>query len=228
MGEGQPRLLDQLRDRIRRKHYSIPTEQADVDWIRRFVLHHNKRHSRDMGAAEVEAFLTHLAVAKRVSASTQNQAKSAILFLYKEVLGESLPWLEGIESAKTPVRLPVVLTREEVESILTHLNGPVGLMIRLLYGTGMRIMECVRLRVGIGTSNALFSLGGRVPMDPWVVNGASGRCKSKLVMSGSGKLEMSALMGSGGLAGGPDRDERERDQAVGGIEGVGGWGVEPA
>jgi site-specific recombinase XerD len=177
MGEGQPRLLDQLRDRIRRKHYSIRTEQADVDWIRRFVLHHNKRHSRDMGAAEVEAFLTHLAVAKRVSASTQNQAKSAILFLYKEVLGESLPWLEGIESAKTPVRLPVVLTREEVESILTHLNGPVGLMIRLLYGTGMRIMECVRLRVGIGTSNALFSLGGRVPMDPWVVNGASGRSR---------------------------------------------------
>ncbi len=100
-----------------------------------------------MGAAEVEGFLTHLAVAKRVSASTQNQAKSSILFLYKEVLGESLPWLEGIESAKTPVRLPVVLTREEVESILTHLNGTVGLMIRLLYGTGMRIMECVRLRV---------------------------------------------------------------------------------
>ncbi|MGH8567237.1 MAG: integron integrase, partial [Gammaproteobacteria bacterium] len=116
-------------------------------WIRRFVLHHNKRHPRDMGAAEVEAFLTHLAVAKRVSASTQNQAKSAVLFLYKEVLGEPLPWLEGIELAKRPVRLPVVLTREEVESILAHLSGTVGLMIRLLYGTGMRIMECVRLRV---------------------------------------------------------------------------------
>jgi integron integrase len=100
-----------------------------------------------MRAAEVEAFLTHLAVAKRVSASTQNQAKSAILFLYKEVLGEPLPWLEGIESAKRLVRLPVVLTREEVEGILTHLSGTVGLMIRLLYGTGMRIMECVRLRV---------------------------------------------------------------------------------
>ena len=100
-----------------------------------------------MGAAEVEGFLTHLAVAKRVSASTQNQAKSAVLFLYKEVLGEPLPWLEGIESAKRPARLPVVLTREEVESILTHLRGTVGLMIRLLYGTGMRIMECVPLRV---------------------------------------------------------------------------------
>jgi hypothetical protein len=99
MGEGQPRLLDQVRDRIRRKHYSIRTDQAYMDWIRRFVLHHNKRHPRDMGAAEVEAFLTHLAVAKRVSASTQNQAKSAVLFLYKEVLGEPLPWLEGIERA---------------------------------------------------------------------------------------------------------------------------------
>ena len=100
-----------------------------------------------MGAAEVEAFLTHLAVAKRVSASTQNQAKSAILFLYKEVLGEPLPWLDGIESAKRPARLPVVLTHQEVESIFTHLSGTVGLMIRLLYGTGMRIMGCVRLRV---------------------------------------------------------------------------------
>lgn len=99
MGEGQSRLLDRVRDRIRRKHYSIRTEQAYVDWIRRFVLHHDKRHPRDMGAAEVEAFLTHLAVAKPVSASTQNQAKSAILFLYKEVLGEALPWLEGIEKA---------------------------------------------------------------------------------------------------------------------------------
>ena len=111
------------------------------------MLPHNRQHPRDMGAAEVEAFLTHLAVARRVSASTQNQAKSAILFLYKEVLAEPLPWLEGIESAKKPARLPVVLTRAEVESILTHLGGTVGLMIRLLYGTGMRIMECVRLRV---------------------------------------------------------------------------------
>jgi len=139
--------LDQVRDRIRRKHYSIRTEQAYVDWILRFVLHHNKRRPRDMGAAELEAFLTHLAVAKRVSASTQNQAKSAVLFLYKEVLGKPLPWLEGIESAKRPARLPVVLTREEVESIFAHLGGTVGSMMRLLYGTGMRLMECVRLRV---------------------------------------------------------------------------------
>jgi len=163
MGEGQPRLLDQVRDRIRRKHYSIRTEQAYVDWIRRFVLHHNKRHPRDMGAAEVEAFLTHLAVAKRVSASTQNQAKSAVLLLYKTVLGKSLPWLEGIELAKRPARLPAVLTREEVESILTHLNGTVGLIIRTCSNrTGMRIMECVRLRVatqwkapGCGSTTAI-------------------------------------------------------------------------
>ena len=154
MGDGQPRLLDQVRDRIRRKHYSIRTEQAYVDWIRRFVLHHNKRHPRDMGAAEVEGFLTHLAVAKGVSASTQNQAKSAVLFLYKEVLGEPLPWLEGIESAKRPARLPVVLTREEVESILAHLSGTVGLMIRLLYGTGMRIMECSRRRLILSTATS--------------------------------------------------------------------------
>ena len=93
-------------------------------------------------SAEVEAFLTYLAVAKRVSASTQNQAKSAILFLYKEVLGDALPWLEGIESAKRPARLPVVLTRQEVEPIPAHLSSTVGLMIRLLYGTGMWIMEC--------------------------------------------------------------------------------------
>ena len=116
MGDGQPRLLDHVRDRIRRKHYSIRTEQAYVDWIRRFILHHNKRHPRDMGAVEVEGFLTHLALTKGVSASTQNQAKSAVLFLYKEVLGEPLPWLEGIESAKRPARLSVVLTRAEVES----------------------------------------------------------------------------------------------------------------
>ena len=103
-----------------------------------------------MGAAEVEGFLTHLAVAKGVSASTQNQAKSAVLFLYKEVLGEPLPWLEGIESAKRPARLPVVLTRAEVESILVHLSGTVGLMIRLLYGTGMRIMGARSLSLRAG------------------------------------------------------------------------------
>lgn len=143
----QPRLLDQVRDRIQRKHYSLRTEEAYVHWIKRFIFFHGKRHPREMGAPEVERFLTHLAVAGRVSASTQNQAKSALLFLYKEVLGQTLPWLDNIESAQRPKRLPVVLTTEEVEALLQRVHGTVGLMLRLIYGTGMRIMECVRLRV---------------------------------------------------------------------------------
>lgn len=143
----QPRLLDQVRDRIRRKHYSMRTEDAYLHWIKRFIFFHGKRHPREMGAPEVEKFLTHLAVAGRVSASTQNQAKSALLFLYKEVLEQTLPWLDNIESAQRPKRLPVVLTREEVEALLRSVHGTVGLMLRLIYGTGMRIMECVRLRV---------------------------------------------------------------------------------
>jgi integron integrase len=143
----RPRLLDQVRDRVRVKHYSIRTEQAYVEWVRRFVVFSGLRHPREMGREEVEAFLTHLAVAGRVSASTQNQAKSALLFLYKEVLGAELPWLDGIESAKRPARLPVVLTPGEVEAVLAPATGTTGLILRLLYGTGMRIMECLRLRV---------------------------------------------------------------------------------
>ena len=142
-----PRLLDQVRDRIRLKHYSIRTEETYVDWIRRFILFHGKRHPREMGAAEVEAFLTHLAVRGRVSASTQNQAKSALLFLYKEVLGEALPWLDNIQNAKRPARMPVVLTVGEVRAVLDGVEGTGGLILKLLYGTGMRILECLRLRV---------------------------------------------------------------------------------
>jgi len=142
-----PRLLDQVRGRIRFKHYSIRTEQAYLDWIRRYIRHFGKRHPRDMGAEEVQAFLTHLAVAGRVAASTQNQAKSALLFLYKEVLEIELPWLDKVESAKTPKRLPVVLSRAEVVAVLSRMEGSLGLIVRLLYGTGLRIMECLRLRV---------------------------------------------------------------------------------
>jgi integron integrase len=140
-------LLDQVRERIRVKHYSIRTETQYVQWVRRFILHHGKQHPRDMGAAEVEAFLTHLAVDGHVSASTQNQALSALLFLYKEVLGIDLPWLNDVTRAKRPQRMPVVLTREEVHAVLDRMNGTHGLMARLLYGTGMRLMECARLRV---------------------------------------------------------------------------------
>lgn len=142
-----PKLLDQVRDRIRVKHYSIRTETQYVQWIKRFILFHNKRHPQEMGAAEVEAFLTHLAVEGLVAASTQNQALSALLFLYKEVLGIDLPWLNNVVRAKQPQRLPVVLTRSEVREVLARMKGMHGLMANMLYGTGMRLMECVRLRV---------------------------------------------------------------------------------
>jgi integron integrase len=142
-----PKLLDQVRDKIRVKHYSIRTETQYVQWIRRFILFHGKRHPKEMGAAEVEAFLTHLAVKGGVSASTQNQALSALLFLYREVLGIELPWLDDVVRAKKPQRLPSVLTRAEVTSVLECMDGVYGLMARLLYGTGMRLMEVCRLRV---------------------------------------------------------------------------------
>jgi integron integrase len=142
-----PKLLDQVRGKIRLKHYSIRTEQAYVDWIKRFILHFDKRHPRELGAAEVEAFLTHLAVAGNVAAATQNQAKSALLFLYREVLETELPWLDNVERARTPKRLPVVLTREEVQGVLGRLTGTHWLIASLLYGAGLRIMEGLRLRV---------------------------------------------------------------------------------
>jgi len=140
-------LLEQARDKIRAKHYSIRTEEAYLHWMKRFILFHRKRHPKEMGAKEVESFLSHLAVNGKVSASTQNQAKSAVLFLYKEVMQVELPWLSDVVSAKRPNRLPVVLTQAEVSKLLPHTNGTTGLILRLLYGTGMRIMECLRLRV---------------------------------------------------------------------------------
>lgn len=143
----QPKLLDQVRDRIRRKGYSIRTEKSYAHWIRRFILFHGKRHPVDMGGPEVEAFLTDLAVVGNVAAATQNLALSAILFLYREVLVIDLPWLDGIERAKKPARLPTVLTQAEVAAVLGRLDGTAALMLRLLYGTGMRVMECARLRV---------------------------------------------------------------------------------
>jgi len=143
----KPKLLDQVRDAIRLRHYSIRTEQAYTDWIRRFILFHGKRHPREMAEAEVTEFLTHLARAGNVAASTQNQALSALLFLYKEVLKQEIGWLEGVERAQRPARLPVVLTRDEVHKIFAHLHGTHRLMASLLYGSGLRLMECVRLRV---------------------------------------------------------------------------------
>jgi integron integrase len=142
-----PRLLDQVRDKLRVKHYSIRTEQAYSDWIKRYIFFHDKRHPQDMGAQDIEAFLTHLAVVGKVSASTQNQAKSALLFLYREVLEMQLPWLDKVTQAKAPKRLPVVLTVSEVQAVLSHLSGTHALIASLLYGTGMRLMEVMRLRV---------------------------------------------------------------------------------
>ncbi len=136
-----------MRDHLRTRHYSIRTETAYVDWIRRFILFHGKRHPQEMSAPEVEAFLTYLAVQRQVSASTQNQAKAAILYLYKQVLAVDLPWLNDVVQAKAPKRLPVVLTATEVRALLLHMQGTTGLIAQLLYGTGMRLLEALRLRV---------------------------------------------------------------------------------
>lgn len=142
-----PRLLDQVRGRIRRLGMSLRTEEAYVGWIRRFILANGKRHPIEMGAREVEAFLTRLATHGHVAASTQNQALSALLFLYREVLQQNLPWLENVRRAKRPKRLPVVLSRDEVMRLLDEMEGVNWLMASLLYGAGLRLMECLRLRV---------------------------------------------------------------------------------
>jgi integron integrase len=142
-----PRLLDQVRELIRIRHYSIRTEQAYVQWISRFILFHGKRHPRELGADEVTAFLSHLAVKRNVAASTQNQALNAILFLYRDVLKCTLPWLQDVQRAKKPQRLPVVLTRDEVRALLAQMEGTTWLMAALVYGGGLRLLECLRLRV---------------------------------------------------------------------------------
>lgn len=142
-----PRLLDEVRRRLRLRHYSIRTEAAYVGWIRRFILANQRRHPRDMGLREVEAFLSVLAVRGKVAASTQNQALSALLFLYREVLGQDLPWLENVVRAKRGQRIPTVLSVAEVQALLAAMEGPAWLMASLIYGSGMRLMECLRLRI---------------------------------------------------------------------------------
>ena len=146
---GRPELglLSEIRRRLRLKHYSLRTEEAYLGWIKRFILAHGKRHPREMGAVEVEQFLSSLAVEGQVAASTQNQALSALLFLYRQVLEVELPWLENVTRAKRPRRLPTVLARDEVRALLSHMDGRGWLLGSLLYGTGMRLMECLRLRV---------------------------------------------------------------------------------
>lgn len=140
-------LLERVREAIRVRHYSIRTEHSYVQWVKRFILFHNKRHPNDMGAPEISRYLTHLAVQGGVSASTQNQALNALNFLYREVLGRDMGTLQDVTPAKRPRRLPVVLTRQEVAALLRHLRGDNWLMAALMYGAGLRLLECLRLRV---------------------------------------------------------------------------------
>jgi len=143
----QPKLLDRVRQALRLRHYSRRTEESYVGWIRRYILFHGKRHPTDMGGAEITAFLTSLATRARVSASTQNQALSALLFLYRGVLGVEPGEMPPIVRARTPERLPVVLSREEVAVVLRQLGGTMWIIVALLYGSGLRLSECLALRV---------------------------------------------------------------------------------
>ena len=143
----KPRLLDQVRNAIRTKHYSIRTEESYIRWIKQFILFHNKRHPKDMGAKEVNAFLNHLAVKRKVAAATQTQALCAIVFLYKRILDRDIGTLDNLIRARKKKNLPVVFTREEARKVLENLSGTHWLMANLLYGSGLRLMECVRLRV---------------------------------------------------------------------------------
>jgi integron integrase len=146
-GSPAPRLMDEVRRVLRLKHYAMRTETVYAAWIRRFILASGKRHPRDMGEVEVEGFLSQLAVQGKVAAATQNQALAALLFLYKQVLGIDLPWMEGVVRAKRPQRVPTVLSRDEAKCMLARMDGRAWLLASLLYGTGMRLMEALRLRI---------------------------------------------------------------------------------
>lgn len=145
--DAKPKLLDRVRAKIRAKHYSLRTERAYLAWIRRFILFNDKRHPSEMSAPDVERFLTHLAVEGRVAAATQNQALAALLFLYRDVLEIDLPWIENVVRARMPVRVPVVLPKQDVQRLLAELDGEMHLVAQLLYGSGLRLMEALRLRV---------------------------------------------------------------------------------
>ena len=178
----KPRLLDRVRGALRTRHYSRRTEDTYVAWIRRYIFFHNKRHPAEMGAPEITRFLSALAVEGNVAASTQNQALSAILFLYREVLELDLPWLDGVVRAKRPQRLPIVLTRDEVRAVLQPLTGVPRLMAYLLYGAGLRLLECCQLRVqdvDFGANQIVIRSGkgdkDRVTMLPGTVKSALAR-----------------------------------------------------
>lgn len=166
-GPPKLRLLDRVRVAIRARHYSRRTEKTYVAWIRRYILFHGKRHPADMGATEVSRFLTSLAVDGNVAASTQNQALSALLFLYRDVLDQDLPWLDDVVRAKGAQRLPVVLTRAEVRAVIQQLQGTPRLMALLMYGAGLRLLEGARLRVQDVdfASNQIVVRGGKGDKD---------------------------------------------------------------
>ena len=163
----KPRLLDRVRAAIRARHYSRRTEEAYVAWIRRYILFHDKRHPAEMGAVEITQYLTWLAVRRNVAASTQNQALSALLFLYRSVLDLDVPWLDDVVRARRPERLPAVLTRDEVRAVLERLDGMPRLMGYLLYGAGLRLLECCRLRIQDidFTINQIMVRGGKGDKD---------------------------------------------------------------
>ena len=140
-------LIDDVREALRLRHYSARTEEAYAGWVRRFILFHNKRHPREMGAAEVRRFLSHLALDGQVSASTQNQALSGVLFLYRNVLHIAIGSIENVPRARTPIHVPVVLSRDEVARIMKHVDGVAWIIVALLYGAGLRLQECLELRV---------------------------------------------------------------------------------
>ena len=144
--KGEKRLVERFREAMRARHYGVRTEKTYWYWIRWFIRFHGRRHPGEMGAAEVTAFLSWLATRRDMAAATQNQALSAILFLYKHVLGEELPWLAGLVRAQRPVRMPVVLSRAEVRRMLAAMDGTKWLMASLLYGAGLRLRECLNLR----------------------------------------------------------------------------------
>jgi integron integrase len=194
----KPRLLDRVREILRTRHYSHRTEEAYVAWIRRYIFFHGKRHPAELGAPEVTRFLSSLAVERRVAASTQNQALSALLFLYRDALGVELPWLDDVVRAKRPERLPVVLTRDEVRAVIERLSGTPRLMACLLYGAGLRVLECCRLRVqdvDFGT-NQIVVRGGKGDKDRTTMLPAT--VKSELVR------HLAAV-----------REQHQRDLAVG-------------
>ena len=170
---GGPKLLDSVREVIRTRHYSRRTEETYLHWMKRFIIFSGKRHPRDLGAVEVTAFLNHLAQQRQVAAATQNQALAALLFLYKEVLGEPLPWLDQLVHAKSPIRRPTVLTATEARALLAQLRGPKWLMASLLYGAGLRLRGGLTLRVRrFDTKPPSLTLGDRP--ERWALVSAAG------------------------------------------------------